>query len=533
MLKIACPIAGDVARCAFIVCKHVLAIGLLLIPQWAAAQTLSPVSIKALAKEQGLKIGFAMTELDPFAPDPKLDTVFKSEASVTTLLAYWYLPDVSVFDAEKNGSPMVGIGFNSTTVTSPGGTKSIEITPKYSFKYQIECLKYAKARGIEVHGHNLIWAQDRFTPPWVVTLLKDRPDLAGSLIKKHCAAVVGAFKGDITTWHVINEAYNWDGKLLESVWSRTTGTGFIESAFSAAAAADPNAKLLYNDYGLEEADPRKFQSVMTLVRTLKSKKIPIHGIGWQFHTSTDTILDPKFDLEARMKAVQAEGLDNYITELDLTVPGAKLDAAGNPSAADLSRQAAAYRKVLEIFLRVKGISLQTWGVSDKKSWLGPKQFPLLFDSNYQPKPAYKELRKALGDLSGKHMLVHPATGKAMMVVNTATGPTLQTKSVVLNALPWPIGGDNPTVELVIEAPGVYRIVSDRSSVQPVSAAARSDVGLSTTITQQTVQRWRFKPTTGNLCTVSNESTSYGMRPSSYRLGIETAMFTTDSVWLVW
>jgi endo-1,4-beta-xylanase len=90
--------------------------------------------------------------------------------------------------------------------------------------------------------------------------------------------------------------------------------------------------------------------------------------------------------------------DNTTADVSKTAKG---DAAMNPYANGLpdsveQMQAKAYADLFSLFLKYKkNISRVTfWGVNDGQSWLndwpirGRTNYPLLFDRNFQPKPAF-------------------------------------------------------------------------------------------------------------------------------------------------
>ena len=97
--------------------------------------------------------------------------------------------------------------------------------------------------------------------------------------------VVGRYKGKIKVWDVVNEALSDGGTNVlrdSSPWYQICGSQeFIEKAFIWAHEADPDAILRYNDYSLEDSAKRK--KLITLVKSLQAKNIPIHAIGSQTH----------------------------------------------------------------------------------------------------------------------------------------------------------------------------------------------------------------------------------------------------------
>jgi endo-1,4-beta-xylanase len=87
------------------------------------------------------------------------------------------------------------------------------------------------------------------------------------------------FARDLFT--ILTQALNEDGTLRSSVFSQQIGSDFITKAFTYARAADPNAKLFYNDYNLEFSGAKQ-DGAVKLVTDLKSKGL-IDGIGLQGH----------------------------------------------------------------------------------------------------------------------------------------------------------------------------------------------------------------------------------------------------------
>ena len=109
------------------------------------------------------------------------------------------------------------------------------------------------------------------------------------------------------------------------------GPEYIEMAFRWAHEADPGALLFYNDY--RETDPVKRGKILRLVRELKQKGVPIHGVGMQCHWS---IYGPKEEaLEAALRDYASLGLPIHITELDVSIwPGEPERREKRPSESD-------------------------------------------------------------------------------------------------------------------------------------------------------------------------------------------------------
>jgi GH35 family endo-1,4-beta-xylanase len=86
----------------------------------------------------------------------------------------------------------------------------------------------------------------------------DKAAVTGRL-KNHISTLVGRYKGRIQSWDVVNEAIDDRGNaetgqtenLRNSPWLQNIGPEFLALAFNFAHDADPDAKLYYNDYGIE------------------------------------------------------------------------------------------------------------------------------------------------------------------------------------------------------------------------------------------------------------------------------------------
>jgi endo-1,4-beta-xylanase len=156
--------------------------------------------------------------------------------------------------------------------------------------------------------------------------------------------------------------------------------------------------LYYNDFNLEK--PAKRAGVIKVVKDLQARKLRIDGIGNQGHWRLDT---PTIgEIEESLVDLHSTGLKVMYTELDVNLlpnAGRGADpAVANPYAGGLpddKQQALAkrYADIFAVFLKHRdAVSRVTfWGLSDADSWLnrGRMNYPLLWDRQRQPKPAFQ------------------------------------------------------------------------------------------------------------------------------------------------
>jgi len=249
---------------------------------------------------------------------------------------------------------------------------------------------YALANNKRIHGHTLNWYTS--LPSWVTNFVGDSAAWE-NLLKTHIQTVVTHFKGKVASWDVVNEAFNDDGTIRNSIWVKNLGADYIARCFQYANQADPNAILFYNDYG-HEYSAAKRTAITNMITSFKTRGIPIHGIGMQFHmtyTQTDA------NISAAMNAAAATGLKVHISELDIRLNNDKVQ--GLVFTATLAaQQAAKYKFVVSAYNAIPAAQkygITTWNVGDADSWipgwLGAPDWPLPFDGNYLRKPAYRSI----------------------------------------------------------------------------------------------------------------------------------------------
>lgn len=261
----------------------------------------------------------------------------------------------------------------------------------FDFSQADVLVQFAEQHGQRVRGHTLVW---HFRlPAWLESNTWTRAELL-DVMQTHIATVMRHYRGRVCAWDVVNEAVADTGGLRSSLWLSVIGPDYIDLAFHYAHQADPAALLFYNDYDAEGLNA-KSDEVYRLVRNMKARGVPIHGVGFQCHWKFDDY-PPLNDVVSNIARLAALGLEVHITELDL-----RIDKPVTPE--KLERQAQAYREIASACLRAPNCTtLITWGISDAHSWV-PYFFEnctaaLPFDKHYQPKPAFYALRDAFASL---------------------------------------------------------------------------------------------------------------------------------------
>lgn len=190
----------------------------------------------------------------------------------------------------------------------------------YDFTLADKFVDKALASGLKVMGHCLIWHSQ--CAPWF------HKDKDGNLVskevlkkrmKEHITTIMSHFKGRVSAWDVVNEAFEDDGSRRKSLFWQILGDDFLPLAFQYAHEADPTAELYYNDYSMNK--PEKVQSVVDFFRPLIAQGMPITAIGMQGHMILEDNVDNSVikQYDHSIKTIATLGLPAFFSELDLSV----------------------------------------------------------------------------------------------------------------------------------------------------------------------------------------------------------------------
>jgi endo-1,4-beta-xylanase len=282
---------------------------------------------------------------------------------------------------------------------------------KYDFTLSDQYVDFGEKNHMFVVGHVLVWHNQ--TPAWVFH--DDKGNLLGreallARMRDHIHTVVGRYKGKIHSWDVINEPIADDGNMRQSLWYKIIGEDYVAKAFQYAREADPQAQLVFNDYGIEVEGKRK--GADALIAKLIAQGAPITTVGLQGHYRLDW--PDLAQLDTSISNFGKMGLKVPMTELDIDV----LPRATSQNTAEITLKieqnpvlnpyvnglpdavqkelAKRYADLFRIFKKHGGVvdRVSFWGLTDGDNWKndypikGRTNYPLLFDRAGKPKPAF-------------------------------------------------------------------------------------------------------------------------------------------------
>ncbi|MGL6313586.1 endo-1,4-beta-xylanase [Vibrio sp. WXL103] len=272
----------------------------------------------------------------------------------------------------------------------------------FDFTKPDQLVDFALEHDMVVKGHALVWHIQN--PAWLEDTSWSREELT-AVLEEHIHTVVGHYKGKVLYWDVVNEAFNDQGGFRDTLWYRTLGEDYIEMAFRFAHEADPDAILFYNDYS-SEGMTAKSNAIYRHMKMLVERGVPIHGIGTQLHLTADNSI-PDSSVARNIERISDLGLDVHFTEIDVRI-------RDNDGEQGLRDQAERYEMLTKLAAYYPEVDMfTTWGISDRYSWV-PHWFngygrALMFDENYQPKPAYKAVQGVLIDAVTGNLAYQPMT----------------------------------------------------------------------------------------------------------------------------
>ena len=278
-------------------------------------------------------------------------------------------------------------------------------TPVLTYESIDPTLKWCMDNGVGMRGHTLVWHTQ--APDWFFRegytndgAYVDKETMLfrmESYIKQLMSHVQEEFPGVVYCWDVVNEAVDpgsadpntnfgcrtTHGEGEANPWYVTIGPEYVEMAFTYARKyAAEGVKLFYNDFNTYQSD--KCQYIYNLCKDLKEKGL-IDGIGMQGYWGIDYPSTSSIG-SALLKFSELD-LEIHITELSIGVD--------EETPEQFEAQAKAYGNIF-FMLRNKDkegggpaniTNVTVFGLIDHYQPTDTTN-ARLFDSDYQPKPAY-------------------------------------------------------------------------------------------------------------------------------------------------
>jgi len=249
---------------------------------------------------------------------------------------------------------------------------------------------WCRAHDIAVKGHPLAWHE--VFPAWAKAL----PDAEViRLQQERIAAIVRSFQGTIDTFDAINEATvsaRFDNAI--SRWVKARGAApVVDEVLRLAHQANPQAKLLYNDFNVST----DFENLVAELQKLKS---PVDIVGIQSHMHKEVW--PMDKVWTVCETYARFGLPLHFTELTV-LSGRFKDQDDNdwhtvrtdwPTTPEGEQRQLEYgRKLYTVLFSHPAVEAITWwDFSDRQSWAGAPAGLLREDMS--PKPLYDWLMDA-------------------------------------------------------------------------------------------------------------------------------------------
>ncbi|HSX07711.1 MAG TPA: endo-1,4-beta-xylanase [Candidatus Saccharimonadales bacterium] len=343
-----------------------------------------------------LTFGIHALTTPPVLPDPPLKTLAAQHGiELGNFAISSYLNDSRYSNILTSQFNLALIDNTPNWYFTDGGLRPTPST--FNFTTMDKVVAFAQAHHMQMQAHHLLWGESKWLPTWL-TSGHYSPDQLMDVIHNHIDTVVGHYRGKIKEWTVVNEAFTRGQHIygLHDWWADNTGsTAYIDQAFIWAHQADPQAKLILNDFDNEHFNPVS-DAMYQYIEDAKARGVPIDGIGMQMHIDGTHPPDMK-EVTQNMQRFGRLGVSVYVTEFDVN-----MSAVPAPDSVKDNIAAGIYYNMMRACINAGDChSFSELGITDKETWynyMGPSSAdarPLMFDKKYKAKPAFYAFRNAL------------------------------------------------------------------------------------------------------------------------------------------
>ena len=199
--------------------------------------------------------------------------------------------------------------------TAESAMKMLELQPargSYTFARADGMVSWARANGKQIHGHNLVWCADQWTPAVGPAGQLDARDAAGRDAgpHPHGHAPLGGPDSELGRRQRGDRGGRLDARLRLAAGDRPR---LGRAGVPGGTDADPTAKLYLNEFCADTPGAR-FNATEALARDFKARGVPLDGIGLQYHVYGREPF--QYLTEEVLRRIGALGLTAHISELD-------------------------------------------------------------------------------------------------------------------------------------------------------------------------------------------------------------------------
>ena len=191
-------------------------------------------------------------------------------------------------------------------------------------------------------------------------------------------------------WDVVNEAFARDGARRDCLWQRVIGDDWIELALRAARAADPAAKLFYNETAADSPNA-KFGAVEAMAKDFKARGVPLDGVGLQYHLLQGA-RPLQFLAEDAMRRIGGARPRASTSPSSTAITSTFTGTLGRGSTARRRRSRPSRRPARR---STRCFRITLWGAADHWSWRGTGEMAVALDGQYAEKPGWAGILEAI------------------------------------------------------------------------------------------------------------------------------------------
>ncbi|MBV9746133.1 MAG: endo-1,4-beta-xylanase, partial [Acidobacteriia bacterium] len=335
-------------------------------------------------------------------------TIQTNIPSVYQTFAYYFPIGAEIDSTDLSGAHAQLLTKHFDSIVSGNDMKwsSVEATKgTYTFSLADNEVNFAACHNMKIRGHNLVWSNGSQTPSYATgdgTNSAANQAVVTGNIQEHIQSEVQHFGANVYVWDVVNEPLDPSQPdcLNHGPFYKVLGKSYIDIALQAARQyTPPGTKLFINDYST--TDPNRLACLVKVIQDLQSRGIPLDGVGHEMHNRIDYPSAAAIVNAIDTIASTFPGLEQQITELDLSVYKASDNTSnyaangGTVPESVIAEQGYLYEQYFTALRQLTGkLSAVTfWGLADDDTWLDSfpitrLDLPLLFDTGLQAKPAY-------------------------------------------------------------------------------------------------------------------------------------------------